>query len=549
MTFSPSTLGAPAKFIDWRRDQLDAWYRLQASDFRFKFTLAPTGSGKTLLAWSSHFASSDGGRTLILTSNRSLEDVYRDDFAPSLYDVRGQQNYVCNAVKAAGWLEHYRAHGTTVDRAPCHSGIYCSMLNGGCDYFDSVKVAAESKIVSTNYSFWLTLGKAVAAGRSEEVLGNFDHIVCDESHDAADRVCDALTVTLYPDEFRSAVGVPVLPVAASTEDWTKWAGRSLDLVVDLSKRLKRQVSRTGLTSEVSKLSSSLRSIKESLTQLSGIDEDWVVSSELDRVRRRDAVKFEPVWPADRCESLLYRGAKSVLFLSATMSKFELPRLGVPVQSCEVVEYPSSFPVQRRPVYVVLLEPQVRVDRHMDEFSERMWISRIDATIRSRLELGRKGIIHCVSYERARRILELSRYRGHMIGNADSRETKETLLRFRDPKGPLILVSPSVTQGEDFPDDQCRWILVPKLPFPNGTSLVMKRRKEVDPDVGNKMMMQSLVQSAGRHVRSVDDWGEVIVIDDHARWALPRYATKYATKSFNEALVWVRSIPEPLVVTT
>lgn len=551
--FRPSSIGLPEQFPSWRPEQIDALFRRIDQEERFFFPVMPTGSGKSLYALA--LAKMTGWRTMVLTATNNLLGQYDDDFRSSgLVSVMGQSNYPCVAVDRGGFLFRYQSLGRTVDRGPCHSGVRCALAGGGCLYFDQVRAVADADIGLTNYDYWLSIGKALRSGKlKEDPLGAFDALVCDEGHAAAAKVSEALTVELDLGQFQKWTGLRPLIEGASVADWRALAAKAAEVADQIAADIRREVAFVGLTREAAEASKAVKSLRQSLEAVTEAGDDWIVTREK-RQRRSSppasVVRFEPVWPTADAESVLFRQIPNVVVMSATTTPADPPRLGIRKQELSFVEYPSSFPVSHRPVIVFVPEAKslrIRVDHNMSESDERIWIGFIDRIIEERLELGRAGLIHCVSYKRAKRILELSRHRKRIVAHFGSSDLKEALREFRDPKSRRkVMLSPSLTEGVNLPGDECRWILFPKLPFPDMRSAVMQARKAADPDHQGALMMRALAQGVGRGVRSRPDWCESIILDGHAGWALNRYQ-KYAPKSFNEAVRWERELPAPMPV--
>jgi Rad3-related DNA helicase len=59
-------------------------------------------------------------------------------------------------------------------------------------------------------------------------------------------------------------------------------------------------------------------------------------------------------------------------------------------------------------------------------------------------------------------------------------------------------------------------------------------------------MQKLVQGPGRIVRSKDDWGEAMVLDDNEQWAVKRFK-QFLPLSFLERYHPVWTVPAPMEV--
>ena len=125
-----------------------------------------------------------------------------------------------------------------------------------------------------------------------------------------------------------------------------------------------------------------------------------------------------------------------------------------------------------------------------------------------------------------------------------RDTELMVRKFKLADPPLVFVSPSMATGWDFPDDECRFQIIGKLPYPDTRGQIMKARTETDKDYTSYIAMQQLVQACGRGVRSEDDWCETFIIDDNIKWFIPNYK-QMSPKWFREAYVSRKVIPEAI----
>ena len=153
------------------------------------------------------------------------------------------------------------------------------------------------------------------------------------------------------------------------------------------------------------------------------------------------------------------------------------------------------------------------DKQVDE-----WVERIDEIIAGRQHL--KGLVFTVSYARAQQLAKRSRFRTQMFLHT-SQNTQAVVEQFKRAAPPATLVSPSVTTGWDFPGDECRYIIVGKIPFPDSRGAIVKARQAEDKSYTSMLAMQTLVQSAGRGTRSADDTCQVLVVDDTWQWWWPQ----------------------------
>lgn len=527
----PIHLGLPEKFGRWRRGQDRAVLAAIDSSKRFIVQCAPTGFGKTACYVAQALLS--GARTIILTSTKGLQTQLVRDFAEcGLVDIRGQGNYRCKALAPDGefYGEGIKA-GEMCDAGPCHIGAKCSQKLAGCHYFDALLNIYRSKLVVSNYSYW------IAQNRYSEGLGKFDLMVMDESHNAADELAAALEVNLNDFDVETILGdhlpphtdaglwkIWALDVAARTQNKLDWIA---DEIVSSMRENEGHADR-----ELQHEQYAIKKLLNPIIEIAQMEGDWVVE------RSPKAVKLAPVWPGPYAEKYLFLDIPKVVLVSATIQPKSLELLHIKKGSFEFFEYPSEFPVSRRPVINI---PTIRVKHSWTETDIKTWVNRIDQIIDRRLD--RKGLVHCMSYERRNLILTYSRHRDIMMAN-DGRDTRSVVERFRQSAAPRVLVSPSLTTGWDLPGQDCEYAIIAKIPFPDTRSLITEARTKQDKDYGPYVAMQTIVQAAGRGMRSAEDRCEVLVIDSQFDWFFPKYK-HFAPRWFREAVQYAATIPAPL----
>lgn len=537
---TPIELGFPEKFTRFYDDQIIAIDRVINNRKRFSALPAPTGSGKTLIGITVALLHPEVRRALYLTSTKGLQDQSAADFRSlGLTDLRGQRNYPCHAIEPGGHLDRYRRARYVVgcDEGPCHSGVRCDFapirekagIRPDCAYYGSVWDARRASLVSTNYAMYFA-SEAFAEG-----LGVFDLLILDEAHDA-DKELEAFLTIEVTSEDAKYIGSKLLK-DTNLQVWKDWATQQKG---PLASKLEVRALHPPDTAEGVKDTKRLKRIKGLLDRLSGIAvHDWIL--DLNPVQAR----FAPMRVSAYAESHLFRGVPHVLLMSATMTPKTLALLGVAKEDAMFWECPSRFPVSQRPVISINTWPSVRVDRHMHESTKSLWLQRIDRIVGPRVEAKWNGIIHTVSYARMKDLMALSEYRDRFIIH-DAGNTREQIQWFKAHAGEgWVLVSPSVVTGYDFPDDQCRFQIIAKVPQPDMSGPIMSIRHELDKDYSGYLGMQKLVQACGRPVRGPDDWAETFIVDDHfADWFLKRYG-KHAPRWFKDAILYVEHIPAPL----
>lgn len=501
----PSVLLGHPKFTSWYPGQAETFSKMAtwAADDRagvpkYLCIPAPTGSGKSVLAVLT--AAMSGKRMVYCTATRGLESQLMGDFEfQGMVNIHGQGNYPCRASQ-----ESSRRDFCHVDDAPCHAGRRCRYKLSGCYYYDALSRAIRSGMAVTNYDYYLA-----QTNHSPEGLGRAGLLVCDEVHLARSALEVFMTTTITREQLRRLGSPP--PQTGDCTAWREW-GRGIYRGVkenhDLNARIVREY-------EGRPPDWALRAYHDARRILQAVDRvvsargDWVLES------GNEGVKLTPLWPG-LVSRYLFGSVAKVVLMSATLTPKTLELLGVPEDQQYWVQVPSYFPPQLTPVSHY---PSVRVDYRTKPEGLRHWVHCIDQIIDHRLD--RKGLVFTVSYERTRFFLEHTRHR-NIAWTHDRQSIGNIVQAFKAASAPAILVSPAISSGWDFPDDECRYIVVGKVPYPDTSHPLMKARMVGDRDLPAFQAMETMVQAAGRGTRSAGDWCEVIVADDNWRWFQWKY---------------------------
>lgn len=515
----PSALGLdPEKFPAYRTEQAQAIWDVMESPYRFDALVMPTGSGKSLAY--TVLALLRDWRATVLTATLALMTQLRGDFKklPGYYDVRGQSNYPCAIDEA---------HKATVADGSCHAGVPCELRSGGCSYYDNTRQAREKgKIINTNYSWWLH------HGNYGENLGDMDALILDEAHCADEQLSAFLSVQITREDIKLYMG----GYEPTQTNWKRWASEQ-------RRKLEAEFDRVKAAHDSDR--ATIRRIvrgKHLLRRLARLDltasqseAEWIFD------RAGSGYRWDPVWPGPYAESYLFRGAKKVIFVSATIREKTLALLGVKKGEYGFREYPSSFPKARRPVIALRGTPRLTITYKTPPSIMRYAVAKVDQIVKRRAD--RKGIIHSRSYERMAYIFDNSRFQKLMLSHEDSKGQPRAVEEFRarSQSSGALLVSPSVTTGLDFPFTQCEYQIIFKVPFPDTKSALIRARMKLDAEYSFYMAMVEIVQAVGRGMRAADDRCETFIIDANFDWFLRRWS-KFAPKWFLEAVRFADSIP-------
>ena len=519
----PTKLDLPSKFKEWRPGQEEAIQAFLSRSEVNNVIVQPPGSGKSLSYMAAAWMT--GRSTVVLTSTKALQDQLTHDFGETkTLDIRGQSSFKCDIDP-----KH------TVDMAPCRTGDYdCEFLKEGeygeppsCEYFRRLYDAKRKQIIVTNYYWWFSYIKYLKGTVWD--IGQFDAIVLDEAHNALDSLYSFLQIRLEVARAETVTREEAPQVKAGEEEWSSWAARVLPKVTDALARARERLKGGEFTPESYDKARNLYRLQQEINAISQIHGEWAIHEVGDRIH------LDPTHLDDETtHNYLFGDIKYRYLTSATIRPHTIKMLGI--KDYAFLEGDSVFPVERRPVThikTLKVDYKTPVPRMVDT-----WVKTIDDILKHRRD--RKGIIHTVSYDRAKLLAQHSEYKDFMYLNKSWNLT-EIVQAFKETHVPAILVSPAVTQGYDFPYEECQYQIIGKVPFPHAKDPAMVARAEDDPLLPHYMAMQKMVQMSGRGMRAEDDFCEVFIVDDHIEWFLKRHRA-LAPEWWHESITLGRQVP-------
>jgi Rad3-related DNA helicase len=123
----------------------------------------------------------------------------------------------------------------------------------------------------------------------------------------------------------------------------------------------------------------------------------------------------------------------------------------------------------------------------------------------------KGIIHTSNYEIANWIQEQMLEERFIFHETNNR--LQALNQHLNNDDNSVIVSPSLDTGIDLKDENGRFQIILKIPFPNISSNKVKQRQRTNKDWYNWSTCCTLMQSYGRSIRSIDDYAKTYILDE------------------------------------
>lgn len=174
-----------------------------------------------------------------------------------------------------------------------------------------------------------------------------------------------------------------------------------------------------------------------------------------------------------------------------------------------VVIPSSFPPDRRPIYIHSIAEMTRKNK---DHAYPLVAAALAKVIARHPE--DRILVHTVSYDLNKYLLSaLSPTVSRLVTYNTSQEKQRAIDRYLYTPS-SVLFAPSLDRGIDLPGNDCRVIVVCKIPFPSlGDKQIAAKLYSPGGQLWYSVKtVRSLVQMTGRGMRSEDDFCESYILD-------------------------------------
>lgn len=538
---------------------------------------APTGAGKTLigemvrqvLMWRKLT-----NKGIYVCSSKTLQEQILHDF-PYARVIKGRSNYPTldnprafelrgdRHISAANCTKMRVEEGPVCNRCEDYppdirygpgddeAFLHCYTCHPWqhCPYEVAKGSALDAKLTVANTAYFLTEANYVGRFGAQESSVNPWHsrlLIMDEADTIESIILGYVELSIPKRVLRELdLGVPRKVTVA--ESWLEWCDMAYKRINEHVTELAGETAKyhnapppTKLQDELDRWGKNLHQIGKVASSIRQDPAGWVLDGYQD-----GNVSFRPIEISSFARELLWRHSERFLLMSATLVS---PRqmaadLGLQDHEWESVEVLSSFPPERRLV-------NVRGAAKMAFKTKDVEWPKLAEAIGDILDMypNDRILVHTVSYELTQFLLDsgnrlgaLARHRDRLLSYSTSKEREQVLATYRNKLG-AVLLAPSLDRGVDLKDDDCRVVIVTKVPFPSlGDKRISQRLYGTRTGESWYAMqtVRSLVQMTGRAMRHEDDYMTAFILDSqfiHITWknALSR---NMIPGWWAEALVW------------
>lgn len=496
-------------FKEPRTGQLDIIQNIEdaiSKGYKYIVLEAGTGTGKSAVATT---LANIYGSAYILTMTKQLQHQYSKEFGFPI--VKGRSNFSClmggsestcdmgvckTTVNSKKFFCPFsitkvpKLTSTLAFEDSFGNDIYYNSDNH-CNYWEQKANAINSPITLVNYDY------AILELNYVKHFGTRSLLILDEAHNIENKLMNSLELTLSNQRLEKDIKRKISKETlkdGSVEDWIleleslyeSYQDVDLkDLPMNKVDRIRRTISRIKLLRD----------------HLEHEPKNWVIDS------NEYSVSFKPLRVNKYAKDNLLKYGDICIFMSATILSHKMfsKWLGLNPDEVYYIKVDSPFPPEKRPIILDLVG---KMSKNRIKKTAPKTIPIINKILRKHND--EKGLIHSHSYK-------CSRFITQNIPNArlishTSANRQRVLDYFEKDSDPLVLVSPSMSEGVDLPYDKCRFQIIYKVPFPYlGDKQINLRQKRDKRWYAYKTVM-TIMQAYGRGMRAEDDYCTTYVLD-------------------------------------
>ncbi len=490
-----------------------------------------SGVGRTLMEFMLNVRD---WKSFLLTSTIHLQNQYQNDYSqnnPNFVNfkkITGRRNYDCKLSKCVLRCDDGLCRDRLSDDKPCPNYMHAkdlfigSLPNGlpTCDFYEAKERAIHADITLMNYPLLCT----------ENLFGHSykkrNFMVLDEAHNIEDQILLFVKESVAESTLQEDLSVEFPSNWRKIKDvnmWAEWmwnVGENYERLYNFTKDSNDPIKQA----EIERFHGKAQTFKYKSEKLSNVNCEWVVCPD----EHINTVEFKPVLGQDYVPELILKSADHHLYMSGSISDVDYLSNMIGVDPSEIYDINIETPWNLRERNPILYYPVTRMHAKGNDFALLKRFKKLKPYLEWIFDrhADEKGLIHTNSTKYASILLKLFEDEPEFFNrfityhpssdkyNDLNLPTKtEAIHLLKKSNEPKILVSYSLWEGVDLPDDDCRFQVFTKAPWLNPNDEVVQKHRTLDPDWYNKVTAQKFIQGVGRGMRSADDTCMNYVLDE------------------------------------
>jgi len=453
--------------------------------------------------------------TWFLTTQKTLQDQYISDFGGedhfAMKSIKSSTSYIC--------CMHTDDPPPQITCGEVHrlmrvNEIFKTLYKpciGGCAYRKDKQTFLQALNSVTNFSYFFAESQYAGHIQPRELL------VCDEAHTVQSQLSSHVEISIserfanqqldlkMPSEFKDvdeAFNWVKTKYLTSLKLKVAEVAKTLENMSDAAKKIKSFQDFARRHDLLDKHMCKVNRLIKLYTS-----ENWVLNVIPPFERSLRKLEFKPVDVSPFAFDHLFSYGKHVLLMSATILDVATfcKTLGIDKNEVAYINIPSPFATKNRQVYIMNVGS---MSRACIETTLPIMAQAVKEIINQ--HKTEKGIIHTTNFRIAKYLIE-------NIGDPrlithDATNRNLILKLHAECKRPSIIVSPSMMEGVDLRDDQSRFQIITKLPYPYLGDRVVQKRMKLDPSWYQYATLMLIIQALGRSVRNENDYAISYILD-------------------------------------
>ena len=473
---------------DYQIETISQIYNAIEKGYKYIVLEAVSGYGKSLIAATLARIYSEEKSYILTTTNQLLTPYYEtfDDYG--FYKVQARFHFPCKI-----------RNDRTCSISSCQADFrHCRHSeDNSCNYLHQFKEGLESDAMICTYDYFLN-----NAFYHYDELEHRKLIICDEGHNIDYKISSGVSLNFFENRLED-IGINTkkgLRYLDITNDYYNYILRVKNYYEDFLKfRNRNDHKQRNYSRDVKDIDKFLNYFERGDNNLSF---EYVENG-------YKKFKFSPVKIKKFIPDVLSNYCDVCIFMSSSFFDLENFAYDLGLDESEVykITVPNIFDLSNNPITIY---DDLELD--YENLKEKKAVETIPI-IKEILNKHKneKGIIHTFSNKCAEFLNNNLGDSRCIVSYGTDRE--ETLKEFQDNDN-LVLISPSMDEGVDLNDDDCKFQIIFKLPYPSPKiEFVAKRKSMEDGKEWYKYkMLTRLIQAYGRGIRSEKDSCKTYIID-------------------------------------